>query len=731
MANGRDAPEDAHKFGTFGGVFTPNVLTILGVIMFLRFGQITGQAGIVHALFVLLAAELITAATAFSLAAIATNTRVRAGGVYYMISRSLGVEFGGGIALVFYLAQAISVAMYVIGFAEAFVAIFPELGATQRAVASIANLAVFAIVIVGAGWTIKVQYGILAVLVLALISFGIGAAGTFSPARLATNWTTAYPAGQNIVTMFALFFPAATGIMAGANMSGDLRDPGKSLPLGTFAAIGATALVYLGLIVALGGSVERSELLANNFVMHDVAVWPSLIVAGVFAATLSSALGSMLGAPRILQAFARDGVFKALRLFGKGSGSSDEPRRAIVLTALVSQAAISLGDLNAIAPIITMFFIVTYGTLNLACFYEGYSRNPSFRPRFRYSHWTLSLAATLGCAIVMALMAPVWAAGALIAVGSLYATIRAIGVRARWGDVRSGVAFERARKALLRLEREPIHPKNWRPIVLALSGASGRHQIAEYGYWLTAGRGVLSIGQIIPGDVDDRLERRYQAERMLRQSISKEGLEAFPAVVIEDDLLEGVKALLQCHGIGGIQPNTLVLGWSDDSDELERFNEVLRLTAHLRRNIVVVKREEARAPWTVRPGDVHLWWHGRRNGPLMLILAHLLAQNYELRDRRICLIQVVPDETARESAHEHLVDVTHRARVDAEPVTVVYDSLHEAVANTSRAAALVLLGFDPPESGHHIEFFQHIEVLTDGLPDVLLVHAAQPLDIDS
>jgi amino acid transporter len=731
MPNGRDAPPLREKFGTFGGVFTPNVLTILGVIMFLRFGQITGQAGVADALLILVAAKLITSATALSLAAIATNTRVRGGGAYYLISRSLGVEFGGGIAFVFYLAQAISVAMYVIGFAEAFVATFPALGFTPRAVATAANIGVFLTVIVGAGWTIKIQYAILVVLSLALVSFALGTADTFSPTLLQANFAPRYATGESFLTMFALFFPAATGIMAGANMSGDLRDPGKSLPLGTFAAIAVTTLVYIGLIVALGGSVERSELVAVSFVMHEVALWPSLIVAGVFAATLSSALGSMLGAPRILQAFARDNVFKTLAFFGKGSGASDEPRRAIVLTVLLSQAAIMLGDLDAIAPIITMFFLVTYGTLNLACFYEGYSHNPSFRPRFRYGHWTLALAGTIGCAAAMLLMAPYWALGALLAVGAVHWTIRRIGIEARWGDVRSGVAFERARKALLRLEREPIHPKNWRPIVLALSGAAGRHQISEYGYWLTAGRGVLSIGQVIAGEVDDRRAHGLRAERRLRQAIDEEGLEAFPAVVVDDDLLEGVKALLQCHGVGGIRPNTVLMGWSDDPEQLERFGAVLRLAAHLQRNIIVVKREEQRERWEPPPGEIHIWWHGRRNGPLTLILAHLLAQNTELRRRRVCLIQAVPEQAAREPAHAHLVDVTRRARVDAEPVTLVYADLREAVINTSRNAAVVFFGFHPPAKGEHIEFFQRIEVLTDELQDVVLVCAAQDFDIDS
>ena len=732
MANARDPGAKRTKFGTFGGVFTPNVLTILGVIMFLRFGQITGQAGLLHAVVILAAAKLITSLTAVSLAAIATNTRVKAGGAYYLISRSLGVEFGGGIALVFYLAQAVSVAMYVIGFAEAFVATFPGLGFDERTVATAANIAVFAVVIVGAGWTIKIQYAILAVLVLALVSFGIGSGQLFSVDRLATNLGPAYTPGDSVLTMFALFFPAATGIMAGANMSGDLSDPGKSLPLGTFAAIGVTALVYLGLIVLLGGSVDRTMLVERSFIMHDVAVWPSLIVAGVFAATLSSALGSMLGAPRILQAFARDNIFKRLRFMGRGSGKSDEPRRAIIVTALVAEGAILLGDLNAIAPIITMFFMVTYGTLNLACFYEGYSRNPSFRPRFKYSHWSLALAGTIGCAIAMLLMDLAWAMAALAAVAALYWLIRRIGIRARWGDVHSGLAFERARRALLKLEEEPIHPKNWRPIVLALAGGHTiRYQVADFGYWLTAGRGVLSLGHVISGQFEDRLERAYNAERMLRQGISKEGLAAFPAVVVDEDLLEGVKALLQCHGIGGMRPNTVLLGWSDDFSQIERFAEVLRLSAQLERNIVLVKREEKRERWETIPGEIHVWWPGRRNGTLMLILAHLLVQNPEFRRRRVRLLQTVPEESARERAHEHLIEVTRRARVDAVPTTLVYGTLHEAVINTSRDAAIVLFGFQPPAEGEHIQFFQEIEVLTEGLNDVLLVHAAQELDLDA
>ncbi|MGA8203942.1 MAG: amino acid permease [Woeseiaceae bacterium] len=731
-ARSADRSGTRSRFGTFGGVFTPNVLTILGVIMFLRFGQITGQAGIANAVLILVCAKLITTLTAFSLAAIATNTRVKGGGAYYLISRSLGVEFGGGIAFVFYLAQSVSVAMYVIGFAEAFVIAFPEVASNQVWVASIANAAVFITVLVGAGWAIRIQYLILLVLACALVSFALGAGSLFSFEHLASNLGPAYPDGASTLTMFALFFPAATGIMAGANMSGDLRDPPRSLPLGTFAAIGVTALVYLGLIVLLAGGVDRTDLISNSLIMNQVAVWPSLIIAGVFAATLSSALGSMLGAPRILQAFARDRVFKSLLFLGRGSGSADEPRRATALTALVSQAAILLGDLNAIAPIITMFFMVTYGTLNLACFYEYYSGNPSFRPRFKYSNRWLALLGTLGCLIAMLLMDALWAVVSLIAMAALYWTIRRIGIVARWGDVHSGMAFERARLALLKLEKEPVHAKNWRPIILALGAASaGRRRILEYGQWLTAGRGVLSVGQVVSQGSEDRIERGEKVEHLIRQTIDDEGIEAFPAVVVDDDLLDGLKSLLLCHGIGGVRPNTVLLGWSGSTDELERFSNILRLSERLQRNIVVIKSEVELDEWEAPPGEIHIWWQGRRNGPLMLLLAHLLTQNDEFRRRKTRLIHVIPEEAGREQARAHLLQMAEKARIVFEPMIVVSENERELMLNLSKNAAVIFMGFDPPATGEHVPFFQHIEVLTEGIDEVILVSSAQGVDLEA
>ncbi|MBI1182140.1 MAG: amino acid permease [Alphaproteobacteria bacterium] len=725
-------PSPDGKFGTFAGVFTPNVLTILGVIMFLRFGQVVGQSGVREALIVVLLATAISTLTAFSLAAVATNTRVKGGGAYYLISRSLGMEFGGAIAIVFYLAQAIATAMYIIGFTEAFRAAFPSAAWSPALVGTVTNAAVFVSVFVGAHWAIRVQYAILAVLGLSLLAFYVGAGLNFSPAVFAGNLGSHYYVNESFFTMFALFFPAVTGIMAGANMSGDLREPAKSIPVGTFGAIAVTTVIYVSIILLLAGARPAAELIDNNFVMKDVAIPGVLIIAGVFAATLSSALGSMMGAPRILQAFARDDVYRSIRFMGRGWGPNDEPRAAIVLTFLVAEAAVLLGDLDAIAPIITMFFIVTYGTLNLACFYEAYSRNPSYRPRFKFTHWMISLVGAVGCGVVMLLIAPLWAAAAALTMYGLYRLIARSEIRTRWGDVKGGMAFEQARRALLRLEEEGRHPKNWRPMILALvGGRSGGYTAAEFGYWLGAGHGVLTLGQVISGSIEDRLQRVRFAETALRDVIRKEGLAAFPTVVAEDDVVEGVKAMLQTHGIGGIRPNTVVLGWPADIAHAETFGALARLARRLERSVVVVKCRLGHELWTVPMGEIEVWWRDRNHGPLMLTLAHLLAQNKEFRQHTLKVIQSVPHLAGRDSALAYMNEIVGGARIEAVPEAVVSATLAGALETRRQRSAIAFLPFEPPEPGSERAFLEEYEAMATRVHTAILVSSAGGIDLEA
>jgi amino acid transporter len=646
----------------------------------------------------------------------------------------MGVAFGGAIGVVFYLAQAISVSMYVIGFTEAFVDSFPTFGDNFLALASFVNLVTFVCVYIGAGWAIRVQYFILAVLAAALISFYIGAGAEFDMSILKSNMHANFAVGQNFFTMFALFFPAVTGIMAGANMSGDLANPAKAIPKGTLWAVLVTAIIYLSQIFFLAGSREQSVLVANNLVIKDISLVPMLIVAGVFAATLSSALGSMMGAPRILQAFARDEVFNFLKFFSAGSGQNSEPRRAVVLTFIISQNCILLGNLDAIAPIITMFFMLTYGLLNLATFYEAFTKNPSYRPTFRYCHWSVSLAGAVGCIAVMFLINPIWALVSLVMIFCLHWYIKYHEIEGSWGDLQSGVSFERARKSLLRLEEESYHPKNWRPIILALSSSTWtKPHLAIFGHWLAAGRGVITVAQVVTGEVEDYAERRLSYERTLRKFLASENLQAFPAVVVDEDLASGINSLIQCHGIGGLRPNTVLIGWPSDKAKFENFCSTLRLLVRMRKSTLVMRFSEVngRDPWEVPSGTIDVWWRGKENGALMLLLAHLLHQNPEWRANKIRLMRSVTSEEGKAKVMGHLKELSVTSRINAQIAVVNNLDFLTAIKQTSANSALVILGFHPPEPGQESEFFSLIENLGEFLPRILLVDSAGGMELET
>lgn len=738
MPKNRDSDSSARRFGTFGGVFTPCTLTILGVIMFLRFGQVVGNSGVLLATAIVLVSTGITTLTGLSLSAIATNTRVKGGGAYYLISRSLGVEFGGAIGVVFFLAQAIAVSLYLIGFTEAMVDAVPGLAGRFTLVATLVNVAVFLCVFIGAGWTIRIQYGILSLLALALVSFYAGAAASFRDEWFQANISAQFAGGESFFTMFALFFPAVTGIMAGANMSGDLRDPARAIPRGTLAAIGVTMLIYLSLVLLLAGARTHDELVQNTLIVKEIAWIPALITAGVFAATLSSGLGSMMGAPRILQAFARDDVFPWLRFLGAGSGKNAEPRRAIVLTFLISQACILLGDLNAIAPILTMAFMLTYATLNVACFYESVTENPSYRPTFRYYHWSLSLLGAAACALVMFLIQPIMAMFSIVGMVALHWLIGYREIQCNWGDLTSGAILQRIRQNLLRLEAERYHPKNWRPIILALSGSAwSRTRLAVFANWLTGRRGILTLGQVIVGSTQELLERRAGQEAILRKFIREQELEAFPAVVVAPSLSQGIESLVQCHGLGAVWPNIVLLGWLNDPERIQSLGTTLRLIAALDRSVLAMRlygleeQDDDRDPWEVPPGSIDVWWRGMKNGELMLMLAHLLRQNPPWRSRPIRLLRVIDSEAGREEVLQNMAEVSRISRIAVEPVVIVSENIPGTIQRTSRGAALVILGFEPPLPEKELVFHEVMERFAGELPRVLMVCSAGGMQLES
>ena len=682
---------DARRFGTFGGVFVPNVLTILGVILFMRTGWVVGTVGLYRALGILLLANGITFLTSLSLSAISTNTQVGAGGAYFLISRSLGLEIGGGLGVPLYFAQAISVAFYCIGFTESLQILMPELDA--RLVSSATLFVLVAIAWRGADLAVKAQYLILLVLVGALVSFFAGLAPVEGWLE---NTDPVGAADVDFWMVFAIFFPAVTGIMAGVSMSGELKDPARSIPRGTLMAVGVTFLVYVALMVWLAMNATREELVDNALVMSEIAVVPHLIFAGLWAATLSSALASLVAAPRTLQALARDRV--APRFLSRGFGETKEPRLALAASVLLALGCIFLGDLDVIAPIITMFFLTTYGMVNLVAGLETLVANPTYRPTFRV-HWAISLLGALGCVFVMFLLDTRATLVAVLLIFLIYLVLTRLRFRTAWGDMRSGFWFAATRLGLMRFTASRQHVHNWRPVVLVLSGnPENRKRLVRFAEWIEARRGLIFLGQVYAGDWDRLVGRREAFQEQMEAFISKNRLAAVAQTVVAEDYEQGVMVLIQTAGLGRFQPNTVLVGWTDDSTRMALFQRTVHKILELRRNLLIYR--ETDKPQSALGKFIDVWWSSRVTATFMLTLAHLIQTSRTWGGMKIRILRRVQNEAGRGEIKDKMNAFLKEARIEAQPLVVVTEETEEeAIITASKRSAIVFLGLAGQEDG--------------------------------
>lgn len=718
------APGREGGLGTFGGVFTPSILTILGVIMYLRFGWVVGQVGLIGTLLIVTLSTLITFLTGLSVAAIATDQRVRTGGAYYMISRSLGVETGGAVGIPLFLAQGLSVALYTVGFAESVNRAFPSVDA--RMVGLITTVAVAGLALTSARAAIRAQYVIMGAIGLSLLSLvagspleGVHVQGMALPGPEATT---------SFWAVFAVFFPAVTGIMAGVNMSGDLADPGRSLPRGTFAAIGVGYVVYMTVPLALAFRVDTATLLADPLVMRRISLWGDAILLGVWGATLSSAVGSMLGAPRVLQALARDGILpRPLRWLGRGGGDDDSPRAGTLLTMVIALVAVWFGDLNLIAPVLTMFFLTTYGVVNISAGVERFLGSPSFRPRFQVP-WILSLMGAAGCVAVMFLINAVATVVAAAFVAAIFVWLERRGLEAAWGDVRRGVWMALTRAGLLQLRHAQEDPRNWRPHFLVLSGSPMRrwHLIELAADFSHHNKGLLTVATILPSQSVTH-DRKRAMERNIQDYLGKRGIDGLVRVISAPDAFLGTELLVEAYGLGPLVPNTILLGDSEQDALRARYCSMVEHFWDSRRNVVIV-RDADRVGFGKRQ-RVDIWWGGLQgNGALLMILGYLLRTSLAWQGADVHLKMVVPSASAAEDARHNLRQVLEQTRTGLVPEVLVSDGrdFWEMMRAASEGADLILLGMAPPgENGDFVAYYQNLQERTAGLPCTVFVLAAE------
>ncbi|XP_059713668.1 LOW QUALITY PROTEIN: solute carrier family 12 member 3 [Haemorhous mexicanus] len=617
---GRDSVPEPVRFGWVKGVMIRCMLNIWGVILYLRLPWITAQAGIALTWLIILMSVTVTTITGLSISAISTNGKVKSGGTYFLISRSLGPELGGSIGLIFAFANAVAVAMHTVGFAETVRDLLQEHNSLIvdptndiRIIGVITVTVLLGISLAGMEWEAKAQILFFLVILVSFINYLVGtvipataekqAKGFFSyradifAQNFVPNWRG--PEGS-FFGLFSIFFPSATGILAGANISGDLKDPAVAIPKGTLMAIFWTTMSYLVLSATIGACVVRDASgslndsvavgspgceglpcsfgwnftactqqqscrygLSNYYQsMSMVSGFGPLITAGIFGATLSSALACLVSAPKVFQCLCKDQLYPLIGFFGKGYGRNSEPIRGYMLTYVIAIGFILIAELNAIAPIISNFFLCSYALINFSCFHASITNSPGWRPSFRYySKWTALFGAAVS--VVIMFLLTWWAA--LIAFGIVIFLLGYVLYKkpdVNWGSSMQASSYNMALNYSVGLSEVDEHIKNYRPQCLVLTGPPNfRPALVDFVGTFTKNLSLMLCGNVLIGPRKQKMpESRLMADGHTKW-LMKRKIKAFYTDVVAEDLRSGVQMLIQAAGLGKMRPNILVLGY--------------------------------------------------------------------------------------------------------------------------------------------------------------------------
>ena len=747
--------KQGYGFGTFKGVFTPSILTILGVVMYLRFGWVLGNVGPFWTVVIVTLATSVTFFTALSLSALATNMKVGGGGAYFIISRSLGLETGAAIGVPLFFAQAFGISFYMAGFAESLVKYITKQApglmnyipsiASPEIVIGVAFLFVLAIIAyLSADLALKTQFIILALIIGSLLAFFAGDTpkGVVDPGAAAEGlnfFKSSKTIPDNFWYVFSIFFPAVTGIEAGLSMSGDLKDPAKSLPRGTLAAIGVSYVIYIAIPLFIGAVIPYAtaaghDILVNNsLIMMHISKWGMIVILAVWGASISSAMGAMLGAPRTLQALAKDSIIP--RFIGRGFGESNNPRIATAITFILALGGIILGDLNKIAPILSMFFLTSYCVLNISSAFEGLIGSPSWRPAFRV-HWSLSLTGALICIFVMIQINITATIAALIIASTIYYLVKRRRLMARWGDARYGILMLAAQNIVYRLAHKKADEKTWRPNILALSGPPQSNLcMLELANDISQQGGFLTVGTVITDTDIQQPGRTESIGDTIRSFLMKKDIPALVKVVYAKTRFEGAANLLQNYGFGPLVPNTILLGESGDKSKFSSYPEFIKLVADSQRNIAIVKEAEPGIWISREKRRIDLWWGGRTNsGALMIALAYLMRKDNEWSKAKLVLKTIVSKEEEKESAKIKIDNFIERSRLDAESSVIqkLNGTVFETIRESSKDADLVFLGIRAPGKDETIEeykeYYSNLEEETKSMPLLIRTLAAEDVE---
>jgi amino acid transporter len=729
-----------HGFGT-APVFLAAISTILGAVLFLRFGYAVGHTGVVGCLLIILIGHAITIPTAMAIAEIATNLKVEGGGEYFIISRSFGSIVGGTIGISLYFSQAISVAFYMIAFAEAFTPAFAwvqaQINFTPRTWMISVPAAIILLSLIlkkGANLGVIVLWVVASTLGVSLLMFFIGKSPLESPTL---DFFAKVKNPNDFFIVFAIIFPAFTGMTAGVGLSGDLKNSRRSIPLGTLTATLVGMIVYVLVVLKLAYSLPPETLAADQLAMSRIALWGPIIPIGLAAATLSSAIGSILIAPRTLQALAGDQTFPSTfvnNFLNKGKGETNEPVNATLVTAVIVIVFVSMGSVDFVAKIISMFFMITYGSLCLVSFLEHFAGNPSYRPTFR-SKWYLSLIGAAACFIMMFQMAPLYAFLALLAIVGIYLSLKR--GRKEADDLSTmikGVLFQLTRKLQLLIQKKQaeVALANWRPSFIAISSAS-LWRLAPFDLlrWISHYYGFGTFIHHIKGPLDDshQAESKIKLEQMINQ-VTESHAGIYVDTIISPSFKTAVAQIVQLPGIAGMENNSVLFEFHEDHPEaITDIIDGSHFASIVDFNIAVLRSSDRHFGYKKRI-DIWLTPGDYSNANLMILLSYILMGHPEWKGCKIELFAAfeASDMDRHVAQLNRLIDGGRIPIAKKNLQKIPWDkdkSSYEAmVTRHSESADLVIMGFSlkkiKKEKGNFFKNFGKVK-------DILFVRAGQKI----
>ncbi|MCF8372151.1 MAG: amino acid permease [Bacteroidales bacterium] len=703
----------SNKFGAFKGVFTPSILTILGVIMYMRLPMIVGESGLFATLGIIVVAHIISITTGLSVSSIATDKKVEAGGTYFIISRSLGLPIGGTLGLALFVGLSFSVSLYLIGFAESFLSYWGfgmDINSIRIAGSAILLL-VTILTFISTSLALKTQYFIMAAIFLSLISIFFGKHDYVPELPNLTGTGT----GVSLMVLFGIFFPAVTGFEAGVSMSGDLKDPKKSIPVGTLSAVLVGLVAYIFLAFFFSYSVDGNLLKDDPQALLKISWIPELVIAGIWGATLSSALGSILGAPRILQATALDKITP--KIFAKGVGPANEPRNALILSFLIAEAGILIGDLDIIARIVSIFFITTYGFLNLSSAFEAMT-SADFRPSFKTPIWA-SLVGSAACFLVMIQLDFVAMLGATVILGLLFLYLKRKELSLQTGDTWGSIWASMVKYGIAKLSKTAFHHRNWRPNIIMFCGQDNeRPGLIKLGNDIVGKLGMLSGFEIEL--TDDTSLRKSVFQTRLQSTGNETTIRKYSS----QSLYEGMDDITRLYGIGGFEPNTVFIGWSKNPKNQAAFQEFAKNLNHNNFNSIFFRYNEARALGNNKTIDI--WWSGQgRNLSFAIGLIRHLTASATWKNAKVRLLVIAQDANQIERAYKslHTIVEDYRVTMEIEIINNSFEKLDEKtiIADRSQQTDLAILCVPERKIKNFEKHYDEYNSLTQQLGSSLLI----------